>query len=92
MIRHIVLLNPSDVEKVEEVLENLPSLVGQVKGLTNIEIGKDFSNRSKGYSHLFIMDFENETALKEWGPNPLHDPIRNTFTKVAEMIVFDYQI
>lgn len=92
MIRHIVLIKTQNLEELDKALELVRSLIGKVEGLKSIEIAKDFSGRSKGFDHLFVMNFIGESYLKNWSQHPEHMPIRAILKSIAEMIVFDYRV
>jgi antibiotic biosynthesis monooxygenase (ABM) superfamily enzyme len=92
LLRHIVLVKSDNRQEIDDVLATIPKLVGVVPGLVQVEVGQDVSGRSKGYDRLFVLDFENERALAGWTDHEAHQPIRQTLTRLAEMIVFDYQV
>lgn len=91
MIRHVVLIKSAFLSKVDEIIDEMPSLVGTIPGLTAVECGKNFSPRSQGYDRMFIMDFESRDQLAQWGPHPAHQPIRESLMQLATMIVIDYE-
>ncbi|MCP9282871.1 MULTISPECIES: Dabb family protein [Bacillus] len=94
MIRHLVLVKPNEKEYqklIKNTLENkVLKLEEKVEGIVSTQIGSDFSERSKGYEFIFIIDFKDEQALHEWTDNKFHTPIRETLKKHSEMLVFDY--
>jgi len=92
MVRHLVLIKSADTVEVERVLQRIATLKGKVPGLDSVEIGLDFTGKHMGYTHLFILNFAGRDNLKVWAEHPEHLPIRNTLMRVAEMIVFDYEL
>ncbi|MEW2592243.1 Dabb family protein [Micromonospora aurantiaca] len=90
MLRHIVLVK-SDHPEVEKVLNDLPSLIGQVPGLVEVTVAQDHGSMNRGYDRLFILDFDGPDSLAGWDVHPVHTPIRDTLLALAELIVFDIE-
>lgn len=95
-LRHLVLLKfketatQADIYKVEQAFAELPSLIEQIKefewGLNNSP-----ENLNKGYTHGFLLTFDNETDRDLYLPHPDH----KAFVKVLEptlddVLVVDY--
>ncbi len=89
-LRHIVLLKfketatQADIYKVEQAFAELPSLIEQIKefewGLNNSP-----ENLNKGYTHGFLLTFDNEKDRDLYLPHPDH----KAFVKVLEPILDD---
>ena len=89
-LRHLVLLKfketatQADKYKVEQAFSELPSLIEQIKefewGLNNSP-----ENLNKGYTHGFLITFDNETDRDLYLPHPDH----KAFVKVLEPILDD---
>ena len=89
-LRHLVLLKfketatQADIYKVEQAFAELPSLIKQIKefewGLNNSP-----ENLNKGYTHGFLLTFDNETDRDLYLPHPDH----KAFVKVLEPILDD---
>ena len=89
-LRHLVLLKfketatQADIYKVEQAFAELPSLIEQIKefewGLNNSP-----ENLNKGYTHGFLLTFDNETDRDLYLPHPDH----KAFVKVLEPILDD---
>lgn len=77
MLKHCVLLklkSPYELSTVEEAMNLLSGLVGQVDGMVDLVQGpnRDFEKRSEGYSHGFIVSFENREAHLAYERHPVH--------------------
>ena len=89
-LRHLVLLKfketatQADIYKVEQAFAELPSLIEQIRefewGLNNSP-----ENLNKGYTHGFLLTFDNETDRDLYLPHPDH----KAFVKVLEPILDD---
>ncbi|HEY7418946.1 MAG TPA: Dabb family protein [Ktedonobacteraceae bacterium] len=78
MITHIVLLQPKPEttrEELEEVLERVKALKGQVPGLLTVQAGANRHNAHQGYTYGFVMQFENEEHLRAYSPHPAHKAV-----------------
>ncbi len=77
MIHHIVLFTfyentaPEKIKALADALEILPK---KIPGVTHYIWGPSISNEhlEKGYTHGFIMTFENKEARDNYLPHPLH--------------------
>jgi|SRR3990170_3441911 len=77
MIHHIVLFTFNDKatpQKIEELASALEKMKSQIPGITRYVWGPSVSNEhlEKGYTHGFIMTFENEQCRDAYVPHPLH--------------------
>jgi hypothetical protein len=77
MLKHCVFLNlksPAETAIVREAMMLLSGLVGEVAGMIDFVEGpnRDFEKRSEGYSHGFIVTFENRTAHLAYERHPDH--------------------
>lgn len=77
MVKHVVLVKakPGTTEsQVEESFKALAALVGVVPGLLDFAGGRDVSveSRAQGYTHGFVMTFEDVKARDGYLPHPEH--------------------
>ena len=76
-IRHVVCFkfkedaNPATIRKVER---EFAALKGKISGIRSLEWGKNNSPEglNKGFTHCFIVTFENEKARTAYLPHPDH--------------------
>jgi antibiotic biosynthesis monooxygenase (ABM) superfamily enzyme len=93
MIDHIVLLKvEGNADRVLDALKKVSALAGKVPGLASVSVGFDSSERTKSYSHCFVLRFEDAESLLAWGAHSLHQPIRETLMSETAQIVFDLDV
>jgi quinol monooxygenase YgiN len=76
-LRHVVLFgfkegtSAEDIRKVEEGFAALPS---KIDGIKEFEWGTNVSieNKNQGFSHCFLVTFEDEAARDAYIPHPAH--------------------
>ena len=74
-IEHIVLLKFKEQlteEKQQEVVARFKDIQYEIPGIISMSAGIDFSGRSKGFSIGAVIRFEDEAALKVYGPHEAH--------------------
>jgi hypothetical protein len=97
MIAHIVLLRWTDnaaPEAIDNVMTELRLLKDKIPGIVEVTSGKNFSERSKGFTHGLIFHFKDRAALEGYMPHPEHqrvvqkilNPIR------GDTLIFDYEV
>lgn len=93
MIYHILLLTPKPETTSEELLvalERFKSLKGQIPGLLEVQIGVNQHAAHQGYTHGFVMTFENEEALKAYSPHPAHKALSPELRRLcSHLLNFD---
>jgi hypothetical protein len=93
MIYHILLLEPKPETTSEELLaalEPFKALKGQIPGLMEVQAGLNQHRSNQGYTHGFVMIFENEEALKAYSPHPAHKAISPELRRLcSHLLNFD---
>lgn len=75
MLKHLVFLkfhddvSESDIEKLEKMLGNLPSVIPEIKGYL---FGRDVVKSERSYDFALDSDFEDLEALKRYQKHPEH--------------------
>lgn len=75
MINHMVLLKFSmDTSKaqIDELIINMKRLEGSVKGLLEIQIGNNISDRNQDFQVGMIMRFHDKAAMQCLRDHPRH--------------------
>lgn len=94
--RHIVLFSfqetatPEQVQGVVDAFQALPGKIGSIKGF---EMGTNVSpeNLNKGFTHGFLVTFENKAGLEEYLPHPDHKAFGSSLKGVLkDVLVFDF--
>ena len=97
MIEHILLFRWNETttqESIDYAMMELRTLQEKIPGILDVSSGKNFSDRSKGFTHAMIFRFKDRAALDSYIPHPEHqrvvqkilNPIR------AETLVVDFEV
>ncbi len=102
MIRHVVLIRPSAAATpadVEAAMSAVAALKGVVPGILDVRMGANVSPEGlgRGYTHGFVVDFEDEAARDAYLPHPAHQRAGAMIVAVADggidgVLVFDLEI
>jgi len=96
VLRHLVLFKfkegatKQDKKAVAAGIAKFPAQMEQVKA---VEWGKDVSveGKSAGFTHAFLISFDSEKDLQEYGPHPVHQALVNKLGPVVEdALSFDF--
>jgi hypothetical protein len=92
---HLVLfkfLDQADSSRIGQLMAHIKGLQSKISGIQSTSFGKNFSGRSKGYTHAVCINFTDQAALKNFITDPLHQQLIKDFIKpiLADMIVVDY--
>ncbi len=68
------------------------ALQGQIPGLLETWVGKNFSPRGKGYELGGVMKFEDRESLDQYGPHPVHQALLSWLTPLIEAVEVDFMI
>jgi len=96
MVSHIVLFQFGESTTEEqkcELIGKLKSLQEEIPGIDNLKVGKDFTNRSKGYDIGLFVDFSNVESFEQYGPHPKHQEVVAYLQEIGvkDVIVNDFQ-
>ncbi|MDD6199674.1 MAG: Dabb family protein [Firmicutes bacterium] len=79
MVKHIVMYTLKDgvdqAEAVEMIRSLLEPLVGQIPGLTHLEVRRAY----QGMDYALYSEFESREALKNYAVHPLHLAAKEQF-------------
>jgi len=94
--RHVVMFKfkddaaPADVTAIEKQIMDMKGRIPTIKA---IEWGKDCSveNLQRGFTHCFLVTFENPDGLKVYLPHPAHKAVVKSLDAIKEkVLVLDY--
>ncbi|GJJ77597.1 hypothetical protein EMPS_09956 [Entomortierella parvispora] len=94
---HIVLLkfNPTVSEdEAEEILRKLAHIKETLPGvIESVQLGINFNQRAKGFTHGFTMQFKDREALGRYLKAPEHVNIADRFVypNTEDLLAFDYE-
>lgn len=96
MVRHVILLNFKDSTtpaQQEEMLKAFAALQDKIDTIIGFEGGTSVSpeNMEQGYTHCFIISFEDEEGRDVYLPHPAHQKFVDTYLPILDqVVVFDF--
>jgi len=97
-VKHIALFNfkaGTSQEQIDKVLEQLLDLSEMVAGVQDYVAGTNNSpeNLNQGFTHGFVMTFENAAARDAYLPHPDHERVKaSVLPFIDSVLVFDFEI
>jgi len=93
---HIVLFQFKDgttPQQIDNLFAAVDSLKNTIPGIIQISHGKDFSNRSKAFTHGEVIRFTGKKALDDFYTHPAHAQLIRDFIKpvLADILVMDWE-
>ena len=85
MIKHVVMwkFKQGQEEKMNEFINGLLSLKGQIPELKSIEVGKNV-NKENAYQAVLITTFDSLEDLEKYKVDPRHVEISNLCKSIRE--------
>ncbi|OPZ14214.1 MAG: Stress responsive A/B Barrel Domain protein [candidate division BRC1 bacterium ADurb.BinA364] len=96
LLRHVVMIKfkeDAPAEKIVEIEQAFAELPSKIEGIKGFEWGTDASveGLSHGYTHCFVVTFEEKKARDEYIPNPAHREFAAQLKPfVEDVLVLDY--
>lgn len=89
MIQHTVLIKfkkDTPAEEIKGIFADLQKLKKIIPGMKNFHGGKDVSieNAARGYTHGFIIEFEDSTSRNAYVPHPEHVKLAQRICSACE--------
>jgi len=97
-IKHIALLKFKDgtsEQQIEKVFADLMDLSETVPGIEDYVSGSNNSpeGQNQGYTHGFVMTFENAAARDAYIPHPEHQRFMTAaMPHIDSVVVFDFEL
>lgn len=95
MIEHLVLLKLRDEgQSIDNVINALVALKGEVPAIEEISCGRNFSDRAKGFNVGLRVVVKTVAAIDEYRLHPKHVAVLNNIIRplLEDMIVCDYAV
>jgi len=97
-VRHVVVFKfkpEANPDQIQQVTRAFSELRGKIPGITGFEHGVNNSpeGRNLGFTHVYLMTFENAAARDAYLPHPEHKKFGELLGKlgiVADVFVVDY--
>jgi hypothetical protein len=77
-------------QQKEKVAANIRKLQGQIPGLLETYVGKNFSSKGQGYEFGGVMKFSDRAALDAYGPHPVHQKLLEWLVPLIEPLELDF--
>ena len=95
MIRHVVLFQfkpGTSADAIGELLNEAAGLQAMIPAIVEVMHGENFSERSRGYTHVVSMGFADRSALASFYDHPAHKALKaDVIDPISEtMVVIDY--
>ena len=79
-------------EKKEKVVSEIRKLQGQIPGLMETWVGKNFSPKGRGYELGGVMKFADRAALNAYDPHPVHQQLVSWLMPLIEPLEVDFAV
>lgn len=77
-------------QQKEKVASDIRKLQGQIPGLLETYVGKNFSSKGQGYEFGGVMKFSDRAALEAYGPHPVHQKLLEWLVPLIEPLELDF--
>ena len=95
-VKHLVLVELKDGvtdADMQEALDGLHALKGQIPGLLSVDAGRNFTDRAGNYNFAVVMTLEDKDALAGYGPHPAHQAAAGKLAEFANgLMVVDFEV
>ena len=92
MLEHIVLLKVKDENASEQIISSLRELPSKISVIKDLSVGKNFSERSKGFNIGLRVMLESEEDLNTYRNHPDHVKVLEEIVKpnIEDVVAVDY--
>jgi hypothetical protein len=98
MVKHVVVFKykqGASEEKIRQVTDAFRALKSKIPGIVSFETGVNHSPEklNKGFTHIYLVTFENEKARNEYLPHPEHKKfgeLLGSLGVLEEVFVIDF--
>jgi hypothetical protein len=77
-------------EQKQRAITEIRQLLGQIPGLLDTWVGKNFSPHGQGYQLGGVMKFANRQSLDAYGPHPVHQELLGWLLPLIEPLELDF--
>ena len=79
-------------EQKQRVMIEIRNLQGQIPGLLETRVGKNFSPRGQGYELGGVMKSADRASLDGYGPHPVHQQLLSWLMPLVEPLEVDFAV
>lgn len=93
-VNHLVWIKFSpdvSAERVAAHLEAVRGLAAEVPGILDLNVGANFTDRAKGFTHGLVVTLADKAALSAYAVHPRHVEVAAALRRDAELMVLDYE-
>lgn len=72
-------------------LDALASLRGKIPGVSELQVGENFTDRANGFTHGLLVTLDSREALAAYGPHPAHAAVAGPLKDEAEFMAMDFE-
>ncbi len=97
-VKHIALFKFKEgtpQEQIDKLFEDIMDLSENIDGIEDYVSGANISteNLSQGYTHGFVMTFQDIAARDAYVPHPEHERVKAAILAITDsMVVMDFEI
>ena len=78
--------------RINQHLQGLWGLNGKVPGVLDVKVGKNMTDRAKGFTHGLLVTLRDTAALARYGPHPEHQAVAQPLMADAELMAMDIEV
>ncbi len=96
LLRHVVMFKFKDSASkadIQKVVDSFIALPSKIDAIHDFEWGTDVSveNKTKGFTHCFVVTFRNEKGREVYLPHPAHGEfVKGLLPILDDVLVVDY--
>ncbi len=90
MVEHIVWFkfrNDLPESELGSLLERLAALENQVPGIRRLRVGRNFTDRARGFTHGLVVTLDSPEALTAYQIHPIHAALAKDLRAASDDIV-----
>ena len=97
MVEHIVLIKFNkmvDEDSKTNMRRELLALKGKIPGVLGVNVGPNFTNRSKGYDEALVVRMESKEVLASYTDHPAHKLVVQEYIKpiMEDILAVDFEV
>ena len=94
-VQHMVWCRFNDgvsAERIQEHVERLKTLPDGVPFVQKVEVGENFTDRARGFTHGIIVTLPDRESLPKYIEHPFHVEIAIPLKADAEVMAMDMEV
>ncbi len=95
MVKHIVMfkLNENTPENLENAINALNGMKGNIETLRFLEVGKNYSESERSYDLVLTTHFDDREGLEIYASHKNHQPVIKLIRSLcSQSVVVDYEL